>query len=209
MKSAKESQASKWSYKADIFCACNCDWGCPCNFNARPTQGFCEGGWALKIKNGRCGDMVLDGLGFALMVKWPRAIHEGGGAGKVWIDSNATKEQRPVLDQIVKGKMGGRPWPIFAATVDSWLETSFTPLEWKFDGAESHFKFGDELHLTMAPMRNPVTGKEVRAKIVLPEGLTCNELNMASSETFTVFAPGLKYTWPNKMAWYGSTEHGS
>jgi hypothetical protein len=26
--------------------ACNCDWGCPCQFNAKPTHGNCEGvGW--------------------------------------------------------------------------------------------------------------------------------------------------------------------
>ncbi|MDQ3970872.1 MAG: DUF1326 domain-containing protein, partial [Thermoproteota archaeon] len=22
--------------------ACNCDWGCPCQFNANPTHGNCE-----------------------------------------------------------------------------------------------------------------------------------------------------------------------
>ncbi len=207
MKNTEESV--RWNYKADIMTACSCDWGCPCNFNAPPTRGFCEGGWALKITNGRCGAVGLDGLGFALMARWPRAIHDGGGAGKVWIDSTATKEQRQVLDQIVKGQMGGRPWPIFAPTIDTWLETSFVPFEWQLDGVRSRFKFGEELRLTMEPMRNPVSGKEVDAKIILPDGLTCHELNMTASETFSVFAPGLKYAWPGKMAWYGSTEHGS
>ena len=28
---------AQWSFEADYFTACNCDWGCPCNFNARPT----------------------------------------------------------------------------------------------------------------------------------------------------------------------------
>ena len=69
-----------WRYRADIMSACSCDWGCPCNFNAPPTRGFCEGGWALKINEGRCGDISINGVGFAMMVKWPRAIHEGGGA---------------------------------------------------------------------------------------------------------------------------------
>ena len=209
MKKTNGSGLIKWNYKADIMTACSCDWGCPCNFNAPPTQGFCEGGWALRIKNGMSADVSLDGLGFALMAKWPKAIHEGGGTARIWIDSKATKEQRHVLDQIVKGKMGGKPWPIFAPTIDTWLETSYVAFEWKFEGARSHYKFGSEVRLSLEPMRNPVTGKEVDAKIVLPDGLTCNELNMTSSQVFSVFAPGLKYAWPGKMAWYGSAEHGS
>jgi hypothetical protein len=29
---------TQWSFEANYFTACNCDWGCPCNFNARPTE---------------------------------------------------------------------------------------------------------------------------------------------------------------------------
>ena len=209
MKKTNASHLIKWNYKADIMTACSCDWGCPCNFNAPPTQGFCDGGWALKISKGNSGDVQLDELGFALMAKWPKAIHEGGGTARIWIDSKAIKEQRHMLDQIVKGKLGGKPWPIFAPTIDTWLETSFAAFEWQFDGVRSHYKFGDQIRLTMESMRNPVTGADVSAKIVLPDGITCHELNMTSSEVFSVFAPGLKYSWPGKMAWYGSVEHGS
>jgi|SRR5579859_3977803 len=198
-----------WSYTADMMTACSCDWGCPCNFNAPPTRGFCDGGWALKIAKGRCGTVTLDGLAFAFFGKWPRAIHEGGGTARVFIDARATADQRQALDRIVKGQLGGRPWPIFAPTIETWHETSFVPVEWQLDGARSRYKFGDLARLTMAPMRNPVSGVEVPAKIVLPDGLTCKELNMTTSETFSVFSPGLKYAWPGKMAWYGSTEHGS
>ena len=39
--------AEKTSYhlKGMLLAACNCDWGCPCNFEAPPTKGFCEGGY--------------------------------------------------------------------------------------------------------------------------------------------------------------------
>ena len=209
MSPAERSSSRTWWYHADIMCACSCDWGCPCNFNAPPTRGFCEGGWALKIHKGRCGEISLDGVGFAMMVKWPRAIHEGGGTARIWIDANATTEQRQALDEIVRGKHGGQPWVIFAPTVDHWLDTAFVPMEWELNRSRSRVKFGEELRLTMEPMRNPVTGKETSAKIVLPDGLTCKELNMTASETFSVFAPGLKYAWPGKMSWYGATEHGT
>src|SRR4030095_701822 len=119
-----------WQYRADVVCACNCDWGCPCNFNARPTFGFCEGGWALKIADGRCGDVALAGVAFAMMVKWPRAIHEGGATAQIWIDAAATADQQRALEDIVRGRLGGMPWSIFAATVDRWGEKSVVPVEW-------------------------------------------------------------------------------
>jgi hypothetical protein len=198
-----------WHYQADVMTACNCDWGCPCNFNARPTQGFCEGGWALKISEGRCNDVRLNGLGFAMMAKWPRAIHEGNGTAKIWIDASATAEQRHALDEIIRGKLGGPPWIVFAATVDHWLDTAFVAMEWHLDGSRSRVSFGEEIRLSMQPMRNPVTGKETPARIVLPQGIMCKELNMTASETFSVFTPGLKYAWPGLMSWYGSVEHQS
>jgi hypothetical protein len=41
-----QSTATKWKLKGTVLIACNCDYGCPCNFNALPTHGHCEGGWA-------------------------------------------------------------------------------------------------------------------------------------------------------------------
>ncbi len=35
----------RWHLTGQVIVTCNCDWGCPCNFNALPTQGKCEGGW--------------------------------------------------------------------------------------------------------------------------------------------------------------------
>ncbi len=35
---------TKWTLTGTVVVACNCDYGCPCNFNALPTQGRCEGG---------------------------------------------------------------------------------------------------------------------------------------------------------------------
>jgi hypothetical protein len=31
-----------WFFDADYLQACNCDYGCPCEFAAPPTPGFCE-----------------------------------------------------------------------------------------------------------------------------------------------------------------------
>ncbi len=163
----------------------------------------------MRIKEGRYDTVKLDGLAFALVAAWPRAIHEGAGTAKIYIDERATGAQREALEKILKGQAGGMPWPIFAKTFDKWLETAFVKFEWSSDGPNSRYRAGDEVLAILEPMRNPVTGADYSASIVLPEGLTCNELNVTSTKAFSVFAPGLKYAHPGKNAWYGTSEHGN
>ena len=43
----------KWRYTADYMVSCNCDYGCPCNFNALPTTGKCEGEWTWHVEEVR------------------------------------------------------------------------------------------------------------------------------------------------------------
>ena len=74
--------------------SCNCDWGCPCNFNARPTTGKCEGGWTWHVEEGAYGNVRLDGLTFSVYVNWPGAIHEGNGEALTLIDERADAPQR-------------------------------------------------------------------------------------------------------------------
>ncbi len=163
----------------------------------------------MKIRKGVCGNQRLDGLAFALMASWPGAIHEGKGTAKLFIDSRASREQRRLLEQILKGNFKGKPWPIFAPTFDKWLDTTFVPFDWTFDGAKSSYKAGDQIITVLEKMRNPVTGEEVSSKIVLPDGITANELNITSTMTFSVFSNGLKFAYPGKNAWYSVVTHGS
>jgi hypothetical protein len=44
------------------FGSCNCDYGCPCQFERRPTRGDCRGFEVLRIDRGHFGDVRLEGL---------------------------------------------------------------------------------------------------------------------------------------------------
>ncbi len=197
----------KWKYNVEMIAACNCDWGCPCNFNAKPTYGFCEGVYGGRIRTGTFENLRLDGLKFAWAGKWPRAIHEGGGTAKIWIDETSSGDQRNALDSILKGRHGGSPWGIFAPTIDNWVETSFVPFEWSFDGHRSHYKAGTEVQAHLDPIRNPVTGDEASAKIMLPKGIVVKELEAASTKSFAVFTKGLKFAAPGQWGFYAIAEH--
>ncbi len=76
----------KWTLKMEILMACNCDWGCPCGFEAPPTHGTCEAALAYRIIEGNYGGEALDGLAWVLGAFWPGPLHERNGRGVVYLD---------------------------------------------------------------------------------------------------------------------------
>ena len=90
--------AKNWRLSGKVLVSCNCDWGCPCNFNARPTTGKCEGGWTWHVEEGSCDGTSLDGLNFSVYANWPGAIHEGNGEALLLIDERASVEQRAAIE---------------------------------------------------------------------------------------------------------------
>ena len=58
---------------------CNCAWGCPCQFNALPTNGSCEGFGVCEVEEGYFGSIQLAGVRFCGLYSWSGPIHEGDG----------------------------------------------------------------------------------------------------------------------------------
>jgi len=168
----------------DVLIACNCDWGCPCNFNARPSKGFCEGGWIWLIENGQVDDVPLGGLGVAVFAKWPGAIHEGGGRATCYLDAGASASQRDALSRVLRGELGG-PWGLFIKTYEL-----APPVFARFDvhpaAHGSRARIGDVVELEMQTIRNPVTKAEVHPEVVLPEGLVIKRGGLGASTVFRV-----------------------
>ena len=188
-----------WRVKGTVLVACNCDYGCPCNFNAPPTTGDCEGNWTWHIEKGRYGDVELDGLTLAIFADWPKAIHEGGGKAVAYYDERADEHQSEALENLVRGGEGG-PWGIFINTYEL-LDIVPAPFEVNVDGEHSSYKIGDVAELQMEPIKNPVSGAEVRAAVVLPTGLVFNEGWCAASTVFRVNG-GVSYDHSGKNAEY-------
>src|SRR5213078_4795099 len=97
----------QWKLKVEQLMACNCNWGCPCSFNAPPTYGKCETALAYRIAKGSYGGVTLDGLKFILVAAWPKAIHLGHGRGVLFLDARATGPKREALEAIATAKAGG------------------------------------------------------------------------------------------------------
>jgi hypothetical protein len=197
---------STWQLAGNILIACNCDWGCPCNFNAPPSRGKCEGGWVWGIERGEIDGTAVDGLGIAVFADWPGAIHEGGGEAIALLDERADAAQRAALSRVVRGELGG-PWGIFITTY-ALAEPKTARFDLQLSAYASRATIGDVLHLELQPMRNPVTQAETHPEMVLPEGLVVKHAQLAASKVFRV-KDGVQYDHSGQYAAFGRFSYGS
>lgn len=178
-----------WMIKTRQIGTCNCNYGCPCEFNAPPTRGYCEGSMALEITEGHYADVRLDGLRVAGIYRWPGALHEGGGTWWSIIDRRASEAQVEALATILGGKEQAPTtgFAIYASTVEHEPEPMMADIEFEFDldRAEGRFRVTGVVDAYVEPIRNPVTGAPYRAAIKLPGGFEFREAEMASSRFTT------------------------
>jgi len=127
----------KWWFEADYLQACNCEYGCPCEFQAPPSHGFCEGAGAWRINSGKYGQVSLDGLGLGFVAHWPQAIHLGNGTGALFFDDHAKPAQRDALVKIGSGEAGGMPFELIVTTLSKLLEPQFVPFRFHINGRNS------------------------------------------------------------------------
>ena len=194
----RQQKKPTWKVHAYFLDACNCDWGCPCQFNAKPTHGNCEGVAGYHIVTGSYGTNVkLDGLNMALIASWPGPIHEGHGKASFYIDNRADEKQFEALSNIITGRAGGGPFVVYASTIEELQEPKMASVKFQTKDTRSRVSvFGTRedkkrrnkreqsqdviAEAWLEPIRNPVTGKTHKAIIELPEGFESSRMDQAS-----------------------------
>ena len=200
---------TKWTLEADFLQACNCDYGCPCEFSAPPTRGFCEGTGAWRIIKGSFGDVPLDGLAVAFAANWPKAIHEGNGTLVLFIDERASAQQREAILTICSGQAGGLPFEILATTFSKVLEPIFAPIQFNLNGRDSSVRIGDALNVALEPIKNPVTKEPESVRVEHATGFIFKSAEAVSGKECRVNVPGLSFSWPDKAGFVTRVNYGN
>jgi len=199
----------KWFFDADYLQACNCDYGCPCEFSAPPTPGFCHGVGVWKIEHGKYGDLSLDRTGLAFAAKWPGAIHEGNGTVCLFVDEKASPAQRDALLEIGSGKAGGLPFEILATTFSTLLEPQFVPFDVKINGLQSTARLGDNFRIALEPIKNPVTGEAEQVTVNHGTGFIFKTAECASAREGSVAIDKMNFSYPNKAGFIARIHYGN
>lgn len=189
---------ANWRLEGEWIKDCNCAFGCPCDFNARPTHGDCRGIMGMRIKKGHFNGVKLDGLAFFVAASWPGPLHEGKGEAQFIIDQHASPAQREALFSILSGKSSaqGTLFHIFSLIISKIHDPVFAPIRFEFDlaGRRAKLSIPDVIEAENEPIRNPVTGAPHRIQVVMPEGFEHHNAEVSSARISSTGA--LKFTVP-------------
>ena len=191
-----------WEIRGRELANCNCAYGCPCQFNALPTDGHCSAVCGYQIDQGHHGDVRLDGLRAAAIYSFPGAVHEGKGTMQVIVDERADPRQREALRKIIHGedtKEMATMWWVYSAMSPNKLETLYKPIDFEVDieMRRGRMSIPGIVEMSAEPLRNPVTGAEHRVRIDLPDGFEflIAEIGSASSSAKGPIAMELKNSY--------------
>ena len=180
--------SDQWMIRGVEYGNCNCDYGCPCQFNAPSTHGCCEAMVSGRIDEGYFNDTKLDGLQWVMLVKWPGEIAEGNGRQQVIIDERADGAQREALRKILHGEStapGSTHFFVYNSTMSEVLETIYAPIELTIDVEARTSKVHIEALVDSVgtPIMDPFSGDPSRARINLPDGFEYTIAEMGSGTT--------------------------
>ncbi len=165
-----------WLIEGDSFGNCNCDYGCPCQFESLPTHGNCHGFEVFQIDNGHFGGLSLTGLKAAVFYSWPGPVFEGKGQMQVIIDETADPAQRAALTTILHGgetEEFANHWSVYAKMSDTHHPVKFAPITLEVDiEARRATAAIPGIHTSQGrPIISPATGGEHRVRIDIPGGV--------------------------------------
>ncbi|HVS27995.1 MAG TPA: DUF1326 domain-containing protein [Solirubrobacteraceae bacterium] len=181
-----------WRLEGPYMKNCNCDPGCPCDFNANPTHGPCEGMAAMVVDQGHYDDVNLDGVKWAFKYWWPGALHEGHGAGQPILDASMSPEQMEALGAILSGQQGGTFYGILAEIIDTFHDPVIADIDIEIDveNRRARCAVADVLETVSEPIQ--VIGEEVSdysIQIKIPGGFEYDEAEIAMAKVLKGSGP--------------------
>lgn len=200
--------ADTWSIEGAWFKNCNCDPGCPCDFNQAPTHGNCEGIIGMRIDKGHFGDVPLDGVKWAGAAYWPGRIDEGDGHIVPIVDEAADSDQRNAILTLVSGQAGGTLFEIFSAVCPHVREPVFAPIDFEFDieSRSGSLRAGDVIDCTVETLRGIDPPDPYQILVRIPGGF---EYTGENDEAETALTKTLKVSGGGELDYEHTDSHSS
>src|SRR5579885_1188477 len=164
-----------WRMQGVQVSHCNCNIGCPCQFNALPTHGNCRAYVFVQIERGHFGKVKLDGLRWGGLFAWPGPIHLGNCTALVVVCKRASAEQRSAIEAVASGQEtepGSLITQVFSTTLSKVLPTVAESIELKIDykARSAHVRVAGLLEGNAESIKNPITGQPHLVTVKLPQG---------------------------------------
>ena len=166
------SDIPDWRLRGDWFDTCSCFIPCPCTFAqpARPDQ--CDGVMAWHVREGRYGDVSLDGLNVVALGVFTGNAWAGAKVSiGIYIDRRADERQREALQTIFGGHAGG--WPAeFAGVIGDVRGIEYARIDFDLAGDLGSWRveIPGVVQASGEPLTGPTTRPGERVQVHNPPG---------------------------------------
>jgi hypothetical protein len=188
-----------WKVSGQSIELCSCEMLCPCWLgpDGKPDQGWCAGGFLFDVRQGNSDGVNLGDTRVFLAANWPGNFFGGNGTARLYLDENASDDQRRELEAIFSGQKGGHLEGLFSAVVTKWLPVKSAKIDVQWGDTPS-FSVGDIGQATMQPIKD-MAGKPTRVEGAAAQaGFQIAGMDLASSK-------GSRFNDPDMRAWDGDS----
>lgn len=137
---------------------CTCNILCPCWVGEDPDGGTCDGVLAWHVDQGTVDGTDVSGHTLVILTHIPGNILQGNWRVRVYVDDQATPEQKDALLNVWTGKLGG-PVADLAQLVGEVIAVEQVPITFEVKGVNGNLKVGTAIDASLKPFQG-ATGKE-------------------------------------------------
>jgi hypothetical protein len=137
---------------------CTCNILCPCWVGEDPDNGTCDGVLAWRVDAGTVDGTDVSGRTLVILTHIPGNILQGNWRVRVYVDDQATPEQKDALLNVWTGKLGG-PVADLAQLVGEVIAVEQVPITFEVMGVNGTLKVGEAIDAGLKPFQG-ATGKD-------------------------------------------------
>ena len=112
-----------WQVSGQLTEFCSCKLMCPCWLGPTPVpdQGWCSGAILYDIEQGQIDGIDVGGSKVVLAADWPGNFFGGHGTARLYLDDQASPDQRRELEAVFSRQRGGLLEGLMGAVITQWL----------------------------------------------------------------------------------------
>jgi hypothetical protein len=133
---------------------CNCEVLCPCWIGEMPDNGTCDAVIAYRIDSGMINDIEVSDHTLAVINHIPGNVLDGNWRVVVFVDDDATDEQRDAILAAFTGQLGG-PLADLAQLIGEVIAVEQVPIGFEVVDGKGTLRIGSVVDTEMAPYRGP------------------------------------------------------
>jgi hypothetical protein len=181
---------------------CTCNVLCPCWVGEDPDNGTCDGVLAWHVDQGKVGETDVSGHSIVILTHIPGNILQGNWRIRVYVDDQATAEQKEALLSVWTGKLGG-PVADLAQLVGEVIAVEQVPITFDVKGVNGTLKVGQAIDAGLKPFQG-ATGKDTALHDTIFTTIPGSPAYVGKASHYRVDAPEFKIDLKGHNAVSGS-----